>query len=79
VLGITRGLLHPEATAICGIAVEPRLDEISEDAIYLDARTWDAWSQQHARELYERTGWFSQASIIEGREWEFPIPEDKSP
>lgn len=65
--------LNPEATDICGIAVGTNPNEMSEDAIYLDARNWTASLEQEARELYERTGFFSQATMTKDTEWEYPL------
>ena len=70
--------LHPEATDICGIAIGTNAKEMSEDALYLDARDWTPSLEQQARELYERTGWFSQATMSKATEWEYPVSVEPS-
>jgi len=51
-------LEHPEAEDIVGIATEPGINNVrrSEDAIYFDARAWNAEDASDARELQENMG-----------------------
>jgi hypothetical protein len=71
--------LNPNALDVAGIAVEPREEEISEDAIYLDCRSWTPEENARAKELHERAGIFTNATRTEVHEWEFPDPERSGP
>lgn len=66
--------LHPDAQDIAGVAVEPRLEEISEDAIYMDARSWSREQNEKAKELHERAEIFRKPTRTDTHEWEFPLP-----
>ena len=65
--------LHPEALDIVGIAVDPRPEEISEDGVYMDARTWTEEQNAVAKRLHEEGGIFRNARQFGGRYWEYPI------
>jgi hypothetical protein len=65
--------LHPSAEDVVTIGVEPRPEEISEDALYLDARSWNAEAQARARELHEVDGIFESPTFCKSRDWEFPV------
>lgn len=68
-------LLHPDAEFVTGIAVEPRVEEISEDAVCMDVRTWSPEDNERAREAHLKLGIFTSPTRNERHEWEFP-PSD---
>ncbi len=63
----------PESLDIVGIATESgRGDSGSEDAIYLDARTWTQEQQAEARSLQEELGLLRNVTRFESKEYEYP-------
>lgn len=66
--------LNPEFGDIAGIAVDPQLDELSEDLLHLDAHEWPPELREHARQLHEDAGIFRKTERHESQHWEFPVP-----
>jgi SEC-C motif len=65
---------YPEAQDIVGIATEPGFDDIrSEDAVYLDARSWSDEDQREAKRLQDELQIL--VSIVEGRSSVKEYPE----
>jgi hypothetical protein len=61
------------ARDIVGIAVDRPHAEISEDALYLDAREWSVELADRARLLHEEHGIFLGANRIKGTVFEYPV------
>ena len=71
-------MLRPEATDIVGFATESgRIDAGSEDAAYLDARSWSAADQEEAQVMQRKLGILVNANWYRVRAWEYP-PEPGS-
>jgi uncharacterized protein YecA (UPF0149 family) len=67
-------LEYPEAKDIIGIATEPGMNNSSrsEDAIYLDARIWNAEMESKAREFQEKLGILKKPRQIKEYVQEYP-------
>lgn len=65
--------LHPDALDIIGIAVDPAIERISEDLIYLDARTWFNELNEQAKNLHIQQGFFKNSQKWTRRRSEYPI------
>lgn len=67
-------LEYPEAEDIIGIATEPGMNNgsRSEDAIYFDARGWNAEMESKARELQEKLGILKKPQRIAEHVQEYP-------
>lgn len=67
-------LQYPEAEDIVGIATEPGLNKgsRSEDAMYLDARGWNAEMESAAREVQEKLGILKEPRLVEEHVQEYP-------
>ena len=71
-LSVTK-LLHPEALDIVGFATESGRREIgSEDAAYLDARSWTAEDRDRAQTMQKELGILVRPNMVGVRAWEFP-------
>jgi hypothetical protein len=70
--------MNPAALDIVGVAVDPQADEISEDALYLDARVWNDEVDKYAKKLQAETGIFKSGVRMEKRHWEYPIDANAS-
>lgn len=68
-------LVFPQATDVIGIAVEASLqeNEMTEDAIYVDLRSWGTEEDREAREIQSRLGIFTHLATSAGREYEYPL------
>ena len=66
-------LLYPDAFDIVGFATESGRREVgSEDAAYLDARSWTAEDQDQARTMQKELSILVKPNILGIRAWEFP-------
>lgn len=67
-------LMNPDAKDIVGIATESGADNAgrSEDAIYFDAREWNAEMEQNARMLQEKLGILTKTKRYEEHATEYP-------
>ena len=68
--------MHPSALDIVGIAVDPQEGEITEDALYLDGRSWSKELDDEALEIRRLGSIFTAGVRMERRHWEYPIPGD---
>jgi hypothetical protein len=70
-------LMYPDALDIVGLATETGYDNRtrSEDAMYLDARAWNADDEAHARELQAELNILTNVRLSHARDWEFPTPD----
>ena len=69
-------LMFPDATDIVGFAMEPLGDPgslRSEDAIHFDAREWTDERNSEARELQQKLGILTNATLVHKRHHEFPL------
>lgn len=64
--------VHPELVDIVGIAVEPNLEELSEDLMYLDAREWTDEQAAQAAEFQKELGILLNPTEFRGAEYAFP-------
>ncbi|MGB3364549.1 MAG: SEC-C metal-binding domain-containing protein [Thermodesulfobacteriota bacterium] len=69
-------LKYPDAEDIVGIATEVGIDNSrpSEDAVYLDARYWDAKLEEEAKELQEKFEILKAAKYRNSKLREYPEP-----
>lgn len=65
--------LYPDTKDIAAIAVGPRDQDLSEDALCMNVREWNDDLNERARQLHEEAGFFKTPLKEAGRYWEFPI------
>ena len=65
--------LHQDAMNLVGIAVDGDVEEITEDAIYLDGSEWTEEMAQQAQQLHLEEGIFRNPRQIASTDWVYPI------
>jgi hypothetical protein len=69
--------IYPTATDIAGIAVDPRPEHLSEDAMYMKAHEWGPEQAEEARRCHEDLGIFKHANFYSSKAREYPIDADR--